>query len=222
MKTVEKFNLDFRGILSFSKVILPLLNDEEAPPFTRISNLKYFVVPEAVKFTDGFRFIIGYRKPTNPIITLKDFNIYKVTEYEGNNCLHIHHGVRQALGFEIIFNYGKKSQKVAMFLRDEDEVMFSDYQLLTDTLPYNIESEKDSTWFNVSIASHWIASRSIAILTLLYTLYNLKEDMRIEGGQGQDQKALEYVKRLTGRIKEVGNNFFEALDSLRVFGAFAL
>jgi len=220
MENIKRFNLDFRGVLASTKILPPILDDEPVPPFVRVLNLKHFVIPKAAEIVDEFKFISRPKDPTNSIITLKDFGTYKIVKRDRSDCLHIYFGVQQTLSFEIVFNYGKRNQKVARFLRGEEEVIYSDYKFLTETLPFDFKGNKDATWFNVVIASYQLVSNSIAILTLLYTLYNLNDDIQVEGGKGHNQEASEYIRRLSSRIRDIGSDFFEALWNLQAMGMF--
>ncbi len=219
MKDLKKFNFDFRGVLASKEIIFPMLSDKQAPAFVRVLNLKHFVVPEVVKFIEELKFTLRPKESTGSIITLKDLNTYKIVKHTGNNFLHIFFGVREALGFGVAFNYGRKDQKIIGFLKGDDRYILSEYQFLMDTLPFDLHSEKDATWLNVSTAVYQLAYRSIALLTLLYTLYNLNDGNRIEGERGRNQEALDYIMRLSSRIKDnIGNSFFEALENLQTIG----
>jgi hypothetical protein len=220
MRELKNFEFDLQKMINVSKAMFKLLEDRNMPETVILSNVKRVVIPQATRFVEEFRPVFNIPdSPDNSIVKFEDFNFHRVVMMENPNSINIYAGMRGILGFEVILIF---PQIYARILREEESVMFSDYQFLVDNLPFNLEGKKDQVWFNVSIATHWVVSRLITVLTLIYNLCDLNDEVKIEGGKGQNERAKEYVYRVIEKVKGMGGNFLEVLDNLQFVGALIL
>jgi hypothetical protein len=215
---MKNFELNFRDVIHSFDTLVPLLDDEKRVPFVRIDNLFQIVVPRAAMFVEDFKSVFKSKNHDNTIVTLEDFNVYEIINTDKPNHIHIYsNSKRRFSGIDVFVNCGEKPS-VARVLDGYSGFVYSDYEFLSDFLPFDVTMKGHKMWYNIILSMHWAVSFSIATFNLLYALYNL-DSCKVEGELGSDvEPVLEYVNRVSNRVKNMGRDFLEAIDNLRLLG----
>jgi hypothetical protein len=151
------------------------------------------------------------------VVTIDDFNVYELVNTDKPNHIHIYSNPRLGLfsGLEVFVNCGERPG-VVNIPGGHSKIVYSDYEFLGDFLPFDITRKGHKMWYNIILSMNWVVSFSIATFNLLYALYNL-DNCKVEGELGSDvEPIVEYVNRVAGRVENIGKDFFEAVENLKV------
>lgn len=215
---MKNFEFNFRDVVHSFDTLVLLLDDEKRVPFVRIDNIFQIVVPKAAMFVKDFKPVFRSKNHDNTTVTLEDFNVYEIISTDKPSHIHIYSNSKQRFsGIDVFVNCGEKPS-VAKVLDGYSGIVYSDYEFLSDFLPFDITMKGHKMWYNIILSMNWVVSFSIATFNLLYALYNL-DSYKVEGELGSDVgPVLEYINRVASRVKNMGRDFFEAVENLKLLG----
>ena len=220
---MKSFKLDFQNLVGGAVALLPLMEDKSIPSVINIKNIQYLVVPRALLFFDYFTKPI-FKSPKvseNSIITIKDFNTYDVVKVEKAH-INLFSGVKMVLSVDLFVDPSDGSFLVGTLTSHPTTEALPHYRYLTEALPFDLNNKADNRILNVTSASHQVISFSTALLTFLYTMYNLDGGIKIISNTDGNGKAIDYIYAVRDRLKVIGGNFIEAVENLRILNTVLL
>jgi hypothetical protein len=217
---MKGFKLDFQNLIGGAEQLLPLMEDKRIPSVINIKNIQSLVIPKALSFFDYFTKPI-FKSPKvleNSIITIEDFNTYDIVKVERAH-INILSAVKTILSIDLFVDHFNRSFLVGTLKSPPTTEALPPYRYLTEVLPFDLSNEVDNRILNVVSSSLQVISFSTALLTFLYTMYNLDggiEIVSIVSSTDRNGRAIDYIYTVRNRLKVTGRNFIEAVENLRI------
>jgi len=214
---MKSFKLDFQNLVGGAVALLPLMEDKNIPSVINIKNLQYLVIPKALLFFDYFTKPI-FKSPKiseSSIITIEDFNTYDIVKVEKAH-INLFSAVKMILSIDLFVDPSDRSFLVGTLKSHPITEVFPPYRYLTEVLPFDLSNKADNRILNVVSSSLQVISFSTALLTFLYTMYNLDGGIKIISNTDGSGRAVDYIYAVRDRLKVVGGNFIEAVENLRI------
>jgi hypothetical protein len=200
--------------LNVSELLYDIIVTDEMIPFIRLDNLSYIILPRAAKILPYFRdYILEENKLSRRVnLLFKDLNILNIVKVDK---AHLDFRLKEDIGLnvELYVDKGNSSVLAGVLGLIPRHILFKEYDYLMEMLPYDIRDGGGIT-FNVITSSNRIVGDLTVTFTLLYTLFNFDKKIRIDGDRYQ-KEAVEYINYLMGRLREFGNDFYEAIENLK-------
>jgi hypothetical protein len=212
---MEEIKLNLWRILGGGEFFLSLMEEQQKIPHViNIKSIPYLIVPEASKFFDYFRKLVPTQieNPEGSVLTIDDFNNYRLVSVPETRISIFSNGrFITAIDLNVI---GPRSDIVGTFGNQYVEGIECHYRHLKETLPFDLEDKTNpTTWKFVIYWSDTLIKTSALILTLLYTLFNLNDKVKITSNSDPDT-ADQYVGALAKRLKLIGKDFVNLVNNL--------
>lgn len=211
---MERFTITFDKVFRSGKFILPMMEDKKMPHVVNIRNIPYLIVPDAVKFFNYKKLIPApIEAPESSVISIDDFNNHRIVPAQEARINIFTNG-----RYITVIDLYTGSNIMGSFSEQYIKGIEYNYNSLLDTLPFDLfdlndESTQTTGKFVISW-SNTLIQTSTLILTLIYTLFNLDERIKITSNSDDPSVAVGYVKALTDKITTIADNFLEAIENL--------
>jgi len=215
------FTFEFPKAIKISKVLLTLASNEKMVPLAGLYDIPYIIIPRAANFIPFYKEDI-LRNTTyseRKSVLYKDYNIYNFFKVRGA-YITISMETEDKVKIELFANVGRTYYLIGTLGFEPMSKLIESSNNLLEMLPYNlrkttgnflVDSENKLRFVS---SSYRIVSALIVTFTTIYALLNLGNKVNVGGGMyGGD--AIEYINYLAGKIKELGNDFYEVVENLK-------
>jgi hypothetical protein len=195
-------------------------------PYVRVYNLRDIVVPRAMKYFPTFKRII-FREPAptnSDLLTIDDFKTFEIVKTPSNQLLVGTAESGEMIGLKMdTYRYGTVYNlgKWGIFMRASLDKVYRD---LVSMLPIPIAEITKTEPENFYTPSLTLSTFSAASLSFLYFLYtfdarqvNHKYKVKVFAVRGTTADAIDKLKKMSERLRELGDDFPTMLNNLLAF-----
>jgi hypothetical protein len=206
---------------------LHLLSDAGIP-YVKVYNLKYLVVPKAMRYIPMFKRVVFKEQDLlentpSDLLTLEDFKNFEIVRARDTQL-----GVKTAesgelLGLEITaYRYGT-GYLLGKWGTSAKSPFWKVYENLVSMLPAPVSEVNGTRFDDFYTPLFTVITSATATLSFLYFLYtfdamkvNHRYTVKVEGIVETHPDAIGKLKKITETLKKLGNDFNAVLGNLRL------
>jgi hypothetical protein len=218
---MKNFRFDFSKIIDVAEALFFLTEERVIPHTINIKNIQYVVVPEAFRFLNYVKksILVPNETPENSIVTVDSLNNYMIVPVNGAR-INIFSDGRWINSINLFVS--PQADIVETFGKDYTATVRRHYRSLCEILPFDLtNTSNEALRKKVVYWLHAVTPASTTTLTLIYTLLNFDEKIKVTS-YSDPHTATQYIEGLRDRIRSIGNNFFEVIENLYILRFFAV
>jgi hypothetical protein len=211
MKNNDNLKIEFLRILRSCNTVAKVLADLDKPAGYR-ATIKFsnkLVAPRICSLVCDFKSYLPFKfEKTDTIITAEDFNNFEIIDFDGFGIIEFRYLTPVVVDSTLYLYLQNNWYEIG---RPSAEGLYNDYKNITEKFPFDLKSGlKLSDGRPVDLVISNLSRHALSLATLIYLVYDY-EKMGVN--------LTPFVEGLFSKIRNFGDDFIEAIESMSVFDA---